>query len=207
MCLGRPALWTGTHNRHYCCGCAPAVCWGLQEKQAAEAGQQAGPNTAFDAADEARLQEQLQELSSKIAQLDEGEQQRAVSLRDAGRRETATQQTPAWAHGHTLCYVGMGCAWLLIEHDCSPRSHCADQACCCLCPAELTDLVPKLSGAGGAGCKPEEVSYYETKLVVIQVGVAVGHTNTAGVSRLCGKRHGCKDTCCEQLLSMSLLLQ
>jgi hypothetical protein len=75
------------HNRDYCC--RSLVCGVLQEKQAAEAAQQAGPSAAFDAADEARLQEQLQELSSKIAQLDEGEQQQsAVSLTScAARRE------------------------------------------------------------------------------------------------------------------------
>lgn len=42
----------------------------LQEKQAA---QQAPVGSAADAEDEARLQEQLQELTAKIAELDEGE--------------------------------------------------------------------------------------------------------------------------------------
>lgn len=63
--------------------------------------------------------------------------------------------------------------------------------------------MPKLSGAGGAGCKPDEVSYYETKLVVIQVGVS-GHTNTAGVTAVWQEAWH-KDTRFEQLLSMSLL--
>jgi hypothetical protein len=49
----------------------------LQEKQAAEAGQQApGGAAAAGAAGaegEARLQEQLQELTAKIAELDDGE--------------------------------------------------------------------------------------------------------------------------------------
>ena len=38
------------------------------------------------------------------------------------------------------------------------------------CLAELTSLVPKLSGSNGAACRPDELGYYETKLVVIQVG-------------------------------------
>lgn len=33
-------------------------------------------------------------------------------------------------------------------------------------PAEITELVPKLSNAA---CREDELSYYETKLVVIQV--------------------------------------
>lgn len=48
---------------------------------------------------------------------------------------------------------------------------CCDKCCALLCPAvlcpaELTGLVPKLSAAD---CRPDEMSYYETKLVVIQV--------------------------------------
>lgn len=42
---------------------------------------------------------------------------------------------------------------------------------CSFVPAELTGLVPKLSGGPGGGCRPDELSYYETKLVVIQVRV------------------------------------
>jgi hypothetical protein len=48
----------------------------LQEKQAAEAGPQAGngpSGAAAGAEEEARLQEQLQELTAKIAELDDGE--------------------------------------------------------------------------------------------------------------------------------------
>jgi hypothetical protein len=42
-------------------------------------------------------------------------------------------------------------------------------ACVLACAAELTGLVPKLSATGAAACRPDELSYYETKLVVIQV--------------------------------------
>jgi hypothetical protein len=44
----------------------------LQEKQAAEAAHQGLANAALASDDEARLQEQLQDLSAKIAELDEG---------------------------------------------------------------------------------------------------------------------------------------
>lgn len=59
--------------------CLPAfldafLCWQLQEKQAAEVSQQAASDSSGLAAadEEAQLQQQLQELTAKIADLDEG---------------------------------------------------------------------------------------------------------------------------------------
>lgn len=71
------AKTTKAFTRVYVCYCV------LQEKQAAEAGQQApgGPAAAAAGAeDEARLQEQLQDLTAKIAELDDGEGQAACFL-------------------------------------------------------------------------------------------------------------------------------
>lgn len=65
----------------------------LQEKQAAEVSQQqGGPNSsALTADDEARLQEQLQELTAKIADLDEGRDAGASQIRHSSKAATAQQ--------------------------------------------------------------------------------------------------------------------